>query len=78
MASPSSTAAIPQRKKLSMGQLLVNGQWRDASDGTTMPTFDPTTEEKITDVAKASPADAGSRTLLCRGSGRRSARRYSI
>jgi aldehyde dehydrogenase (NAD+) len=58
MASASSTSAIPLRKKLPTGQLLINGKWRDASDGATMPTFDPTTEEKITDVAKASPADA--------------------
>jgi aldehyde dehydrogenase (NAD+) len=58
MASPSSISAIPLRKKLPTGQLLIGGKWRDASDGAIMPTFDPTTEEKITDVAKASPADA--------------------
>src|SRR5579871_5587724 len=58
MSSPTPSSSIPQRKQLPRGQLLINGQWRDAQDGATMPTFDPTTEEKITDVAKASPADA--------------------
>lgn len=55
--SASSPVAIPKRKKIPKGKLLINGQWRDASDGATMPTFDPTTEEKITDVAKASVQD---------------------
>lgn len=55
--SASSAVAIPKRKKIPEGKLLINGQWRDASDGATMPTFDPTTEEKITDVAKASVQD---------------------
>jgi hypothetical protein len=40
------------------GRLLINGRWREAADGVTMPTFDPTTEEKITEVAKATPDDA--------------------
>lgn len=56
--SAQASAAVPKRKTIPPGQLLINGRWRDAVDGTTMPTFDPTTEEKITDVAKASPADA--------------------
>ncbi len=47
------------RKKIARGQILINGQWRDAQDGATMITTDPTTEEVITAVAKASPADAG-------------------
>ena len=57
MTQTSSTAA-PKRKSVPKGKLLINGQWRDASDGATMPTVDPTTEEKITEVAKGSPADA--------------------
>jgi aldehyde dehydrogenase (NAD+) len=48
----------PKRKLIPRGQLLINGRWVDATSGETMPTFDPTTEEKITDVAKASPAEA--------------------
>jgi aldehyde dehydrogenase (NAD+) len=48
----------PVRKALAQGQLLINGKWRDAQDGATMPTTDPTTEAVITQVAKATPADA--------------------
>jgi len=39
------------------GQLMINGKWRDAGDGATMPTSDPTTEQVITEVAKGSAAD---------------------
>src|SRR5579871_4713528 len=56
--SSASMAAIPKRVSLPKGQLLIDGKWRDASGGATTPTFDPMTEEKITDVAKASAADA--------------------
>jgi aldehyde dehydrogenase (NAD+) len=49
---------MPQRKRLASGQLLIDGKWRDASDGATLPTVDPTTEEAITEVAKATPEDA--------------------
>jgi len=42
---------IPQRKRLPRGQLLIDGKWRDASDGATVLTVDPTTEEPITEVA---------------------------
>jgi aldehyde dehydrogenase (NAD+) len=51
--------SILQRKKVPQGQLLINGKWRDASDGATMPTVDPTTEEITTTVAKATVADVG-------------------
>jgi len=50
--------AAPQRKFIPAGQLLINGRWRAATDGATMATFDPTTEERITDVAQATPAYA--------------------
>lgn len=56
--SATSAFAVPKRKKIPEGKLLIGGQWCDASDGATMPTFDPTTEERITDVAKASAKDA--------------------
>jgi len=39
------------------GQLLIEGRWRGSAGGATMPVFDPTTEDKITDVASASAAD---------------------
>src|SRR6266567_7451180 len=58
MAAAHASSVAPKRTTIPAGQLLINGRWRDASDGGTMPTFDPTTEEKITDVAKATPADA--------------------
>jgi aldehyde dehydrogenase (NAD+) len=48
----------PTRKPIAQGQLLIGGVWRDSSDGATMTTIDPTTEEVITSVAKATPADA--------------------
>jgi hypothetical protein len=50
--------STPQRRSVLKGQLLINGRWQDAAGGETIPSFDPTTEKKITDVAKASPADA--------------------
>ena len=52
------TTTVPKRITISKGQLLIGGKWRDARDGATMPTMDPTTEEVITTVAKATPQDA--------------------
>ena len=54
----SETVAVPKRIAIPKGQLLIKGKWRDARDGATMPTTDPTTEEVITNVAKASAEDA--------------------
>ena len=51
------SAHIPQRKRFPRGQLLIDGQWRDALDGATLPTLDPTTEETITQFAKATIGD---------------------
>lgn len=48
----------PSRRPMAKGQLLIDGKWRDAQDGATMQTVDPTTEAVITTVAKAGPADA--------------------
>jgi len=48
----------PSRKPIPPGRLFIDGKWRDASDGATMTTSDPTTEEVITTVAKGGPADA--------------------
>lgn len=60
MSDPTSAAPTSSliRPPIPRGQLLIDGRWRDASDGATMPTIDPTTEAVITEVAKASPADA--------------------
>jgi aldehyde dehydrogenase (NAD+) len=38
-------------------QLLINGEWRDASTGKTMPVVNPATEEVIAEVANASVED---------------------
>jgi len=38
-------------------QLLIGGEWRDASDGRTMPVVNPATEEVIAEVAAATPGD---------------------
>jgi aldehyde dehydrogenase (NAD+) len=52
------SASAPTRKKVARGQLLIGGNWRDSSDGATIITTDPTTEEPITSVARATPQDA--------------------
>ena len=39
-------------------QLLVGGEWRDASGGRTMPVEDPSTGEILCEVADAQPEDA--------------------
>lgn len=51
------STALPQRKRLPPGQLLIDGEWRDATDSATLPSVDPTTEETITEFAKATIAD---------------------
>jgi len=38
-------------------QLLINGEWRDASNGKTQPVVNPATEEIIAEVASATPED---------------------
>jgi aldehyde dehydrogenase (NAD+) len=50
----------PTRKAVAPGRLLIGGTWRDAADGATMTTVDPTTEAEITTIARASAADADS------------------
>lgn len=37
--------------------LYIGGQWQDASDGARTPVVDPATDELITEVANATPAD---------------------
>jgi aldehyde dehydrogenase (NAD+) len=48
----------PERKAIPPGQLLIGGKWVDAEAGETMDVTDPTTEASITQVQKASAADA--------------------
>src|SRR6478752_9085770 len=47
-------------------QLLINGDWRDASDGKTMPVVNPATEEVIAEVANASAADVDAAVAAAR------------
>jgi len=56
--APAPASPGPQRRPIPQGQLLIAGKWRDASDGATMTTTDPTTEAVITAVAKGTVADA--------------------
>ena len=38
-------------------RLYVNGEWRDSSNGETFTVINPATEEKLADVASATPED---------------------
>lgn len=52
------TYKMLKRKKLPKGQLLIEGKWRDAASGQKYPSFDPTTEEVITECAAGGAEDA--------------------
>lgn len=39
-------------------RLFIDGEWRDATDGATLPVEDPSTGQTLCDVADASPEDA--------------------
>jgi aldehyde dehydrogenase (NAD+) len=43
--------------QLGRKQLLINGEWRDATGGRTMPVVNPATEDVIAEVASADRAD---------------------
>ena len=47
-------------------QLLINGQWVEASGGKTMPVINPATEEVIAEVASATPDDVNSAVAAAR------------
>ena len=47
-------------------QLLINGEWRDASDGATMPVINPATEEVIALVAAATRDDVDAAVAAAR------------
>ena len=57
---------IPQRIPLPRGQLLIDGRWRDAADGETRPTLDPTTEAPVTEVAQATAQDVNDAVAAAR------------
>ena len=47
-------------------QLLINGEWRDASNGAVMPVVNPATEEVIAEVAVASRQDVDATVAAAR------------
>jgi acyl-CoA reductase-like NAD-dependent aldehyde dehydrogenase len=47
-------------------QLLIGGEWRDATGGKTMPVVNPATEEVIAEVAAASAADVDAAVAAAR------------
>src|SRR6476620_1685330 len=47
-------------------QLLINNQWRAASNGQTMPVVNPATEEVIAEVASASREDVDAAVAAAR------------
>ena len=53
--------------ELGRKQLLINGQWRDASSGATMAVVNPATEVVIADVAAATPDDVTAAVEAARG-----------
>ncbi len=57
VTAPPPTNGRPAAVDIKPGQLFINGRWRDAQGGKNMPTSSPTTEEVITTIATASPAD---------------------
>lgn len=57
---------VPQRIPPPRGQLLIDGRWRDAADGETRPTVDPTTEAPITEVAQATARDVNEAVAAAR------------
>ena len=50
---------ISVKEALPPVRLFIGGEWCEASSGETFPTVNPATEEKIADVASASPDDVG-------------------
>jgi aldehyde dehydrogenase (NAD+) len=53
--------------ELGRKQLLINGEWRDASGGATMAVVNPATEGVIADVASASADDVNAAVEAARG-----------
>ena len=47
-------------------QLLIGGEWRDASDGGVQPVINPATEEVIAEVAAATPEDVDAAVAAAR------------
>ena len=56
-----------QRWQGKVGKMLVGGNWRDAQSGETFETHDPSTGEKLADIASAGQADVDAAVAAARG-----------
>ena len=50
-----------------VGKMLIGGEWREAASGETFATEDPSTGEKLADVASAGQADVDAAVAAARG-----------
>ncbi len=62
--------AFRERWNGKTGKMLIGGEWREAQDGETFTTDDPSTGEKLADVASAGDADVDAAVAAARGSTR--------
>ena len=59
--------AFRQRWDGKVGKMLIGGDWREAASGETFVTEDPSTGEKLADVASAGEADVDAAVAAARG-----------
>ena len=57
---------VPKTFTVEDGKLYINGQWKDASDGSTFPTINPTTEEEVANIAEATADDVNEAVAAAR------------
>jgi phenylacetaldehyde dehydrogenase len=50
-----------------VGKMLIGGEWREAASGETFATEDPSTGEKLADIASAGQADVDAAVAAARG-----------
>src|SRR5438105_2761698 len=50
-------ALTPTKAKMKPWKLLIGGEWRDAASGRTFTTWNPATEEPLTEIAEAGEPD---------------------
>ena len=58
--------AFRQRWQGKVGRMLIGGEWREAASGETFATEDPSTGEKLADVASAGQADVDAAVAAAR------------
>ncbi|HEY6815990.1 MAG TPA: aldehyde dehydrogenase family protein, partial [Croceibacterium sp.] len=59
--------AFRERWNGKVGKMLIGGEWREAASGETSTTEDPSTGEKLADVASAGQADVDAAVAAARG-----------